>query len=258
MKIVRPILISFILLIYGCDGYRHEYDVLKSKIDLVKLNLDKLNSDSVLHNSPMQLFALNTDVRVNNIIKELKSKTPDQNHVFNEIALLKKSLTDHSLNDSLIDIYNSLLSFNTDKLSKRNIQKIEINILSAQYIFIREMFLAISRLNNNEENLPYIIPLRTQIKRGEEMEAFIIIPNPKITKLVFLSPDSIKYDDRKDRFIYLSGFTNNFICISVKCHNPVILATTSLSKILSPKYLLFNLYTNSSRYCCRYFLFILW
>ena len=36
-------------------------------------------------------------------------------------------------------------------------------------------------------------------------------------------------------------------CISVFHHTAVILAITSLSNIFSPKYLLFNLYTNSSR-----------
>ena len=46
----------------------------------------------------------------------------------------------------------------------------------------------------------------------------------------------------------LSQFkSNSNICISVFHHTAVILAITSLSNIFSPKYLLFNLYTNSSR-----------
>jgi hypothetical protein len=46
-----------------------------------------------------------------------------------------------------------------------------------------------------------------------------------------------------EKFIEKDHFTleNKFLCISVFNHTPVMLAITSLSKILSPKYLRFSL-----------------
>ena len=59
------------------------------------------------------------------------------------------------------------------------------------------------------------------------------------------SPKSLYYIFKNNHTIYTKQFKTRFIeydfCISVFNHNPVTPAITSLSKILSPKYLRFNL-----------------
>ena len=56
-----------------------------------------------------------------------------------------------------------------------------------------------------------------------------------------------KFKDINEAYSILNDKAKKDICISVFHHTAVILAITSLSNIFSPKYLLFNLYTNSSR-----------
>ena len=70
----------------------------------------------------------------------------------------------------------------------------------------------------------------------------------KITKEVISDLNTFYVKIAFDNFLNKNEHLyKRVICISVFNHTPVMLAITSLSNNFSPKYLLFNLYTNSSR-----------
>jgi hypothetical protein len=199
------IILVMLLLIVKCKEQEKNAEGLKYKIDESFRQLNNINNNPAFQKSPMYLFALNSNIKANNIINELKQKGNDTIILLKKLRLFKKDLITHSYNDSLISKYENLLTSEDFKSTKKARLELENNVLKANYLFINDMLNSLKKLQNNQEKLPYIIPLNTEIYGTQAMEAFIILPEPQNSKLVFIYPDSIKYDCHRNYFIYLSG-----------------------------------------------------
>jgi hypothetical protein len=201
--------IKFILVIIlfslSCKEQEKNIEETKYKINETLGHLNNFERNSDLQKSPMQLFALNSYISANNVINEINQDGKDTADLSKKIELFKMDLITHSYNDSLIQSYENLLTIRNFKSSKKARLELENKILKADYLFINDMLDAIKKLENNQEKLPYIIPLKTEIYKDQAMEAFVILPNPQDSKLIFIYPDSIRYDSHRNHFIYLSG-----------------------------------------------------
>jgi hypothetical protein len=198
-------ILVILLLVLRCKEQERNIEELKYKIDECFGLLNNIESNPDFQKSPMHLFALNSNGRANNIINELKQTGNDTLTISKKLRLFKKDLITHSYNDSLINKYEDLLTIKNFKFSKKARLELENKVLKANYLFINDMLNALKRLQNNQEELPYMIPLNAEIYEPQAMEAFVILPKPQDSKLVFIYPDSLKYDGHRNHFVYLSG-----------------------------------------------------
>lgn len=200
------IIFILIVLFIGCESHnKKEIKELRINIEESLNQIKEIENNLELQKSPMEFFALNSNTLSNWLINELGQNDINTDKIFSKLELLKRSLITHNINDSLIEVYQDLLTLNEDKIVRKSKIELEKKILKANYLFINEMLNAIKRIRNHTEPWPYIVPIKTNISTDELMEAFIILPDPKNTKLIFVAPDSLKFDARKANFIYLSG-----------------------------------------------------
>ena len=194
------------LLCFGCESSGiKQIEELNYDVNETLKKLSDLGVDPSIKNSPFHLFSENSKTLSERLISEIGKKDPDKGIIKHNLDFLKNDLITHSINDSLKLLYDNLLGITEIKLTRKSRLKLKISILKAQQMFISEMLNAAIRLQTNAEPLPYIIPVKTELLNNEEMEAFLILPDPVNTRLVFLAPKYLRYDSHRKNFIYMKG-----------------------------------------------------
>lgn len=209
--IITTFIIS--LLINACSkktGEEYSEDFI-SQVDSIHNLINEKCKTSELDKNPLQFFAINSYNHMNRIVIHMEAEGFDEKKLYSEIQDYKAKLIDNSPNDSLISNFNDLLCYSYEDFNLKEIDRIRKNVLVAQYLFLNDMYTTIVKLENKEDITPYLIPIKSDITDNQQMEAFIIVPDPRMTKLIFHSPDSIEYDDRREIFIYVSAHTNKAI-----------------------------------------------
>lgn len=207
MKFSICILLSLSILFFSCNAsdsnlhMENNDDDLSTQTQLVWNRLLKFDNDSNLNNSPMRYYANEFNNLVDSIIKEAKFGNLNENEIFNRITLLKDIANSSKINDSINEQIQNVLTLNNE--NDNIIEEIKFRLPQANYLYALQMTIALERIKNKEDTIPYFIADNEFILKNDEMFAVLIIPNRNLIEFINfnMEQDSIKLTTDSNHFI---------------------------------------------------------